>query len=77
MEDEVNFCCFRFMLYLSYSHGKATVAMCFGCIRNLYQNKVFSSQKLVILTNINLLGIAPIQIIRYGDPNLITCYYVT
>ena len=30
-----NFCCFRFVLYLS----KATVAMHFGCIRNLYHNK--------------------------------------
>jgi len=45
-----NFCCFRFDLYLSYSHGKTTVAMCFGCIRNLYHNKMFSSQKLVNVT---------------------------
>jgi len=33
------FAVFSFVLYLSYSHGKATVAMCFGCIRNLYHNK--------------------------------------
>jgi len=38
-EDEVNFCCFCFVLYLFYSHGKATVAVCFGCIQNLYHNK--------------------------------------
>jgi len=45
IEDEVNFCCFCFVLYLSYSHGKATVAVCFGCIQNLYHNKsVFVAQ---------------------------------
>ena len=42
---KVNFCCFHFVVYLSYSHGKATVAMCFGCIWNLYHNKsVFAAK---------------------------------
>ena len=45
IEDEVNFCCFCFVLYLSYSHGKAAVTVCFGCIQNLYHNKsVFVAQ---------------------------------
>jgi len=64
IEDKVNFLLFSFCItvYLSYSHAKATVAMCFGCIRNLYHNKIFSSQKLITVTNINLSGIAPHQI---------------
>ena len=39
IQGRLTFFFFCFVLYLSYSHGKATVEMCFGCIRNLNHNK--------------------------------------